>query len=108
MNAYVVYSEHPISVHIRNLNSIRHDSVLVFALEGNEPSAPWTPLDTINTNDSETFCRQCNETLGWLLESSFSSAEIRAIWKSLIREGINPMRNNSAMPKKDKFRGRVE
>ncbi len=89
MNAYVVYSEHPISVHIRNLNSIRHDSVLVFALEGNEPSAPWTPLDTINTNDSETFCRQCNETLGWLLESSFSSAEIRAIWKSLIREGTD-------------------
>ena len=41
MNAYVVYSEHPISVHIRNLNSIRHDSVLVFALEGNDPSAPW-------------------------------------------------------------------
>ena len=30
MNTYVVYSEHPISVHIRNLNSIRHDSVLVF------------------------------------------------------------------------------
>lgn len=25
VNAYVVYSEHPISVHIRNLNSIRHN-----------------------------------------------------------------------------------
>ena len=103
MNAYVVYSEHPISVHIRDLNSIRHDSVLVFALENNEPSAPWTPLDTIDTSDSETFCRQCNETLGWLLESTFSPTEIRAIWKSLIREEINPMRNNSAVPNKDAF-----
>lgn len=57
MNAYVVYSEHPISVHIRNLNSIRHDSVLVFALDGNSPSTPWTPVDAIDTKDSETFCR---------------------------------------------------
>ena len=86
MNAYVVYSEHPISVHIRNLNSIRHDSVLVFALEGNRPSTPWTPVDAIDTGDSETFCRQCGATLGWLLESAFSPSDVRAIWKNLIRE----------------------
>ena len=86
MNAYVVYSEHPISVHIRNLNSIRHDSVLVFALEGNRPSTPWTPVDAIDTSDSETFCRQCGATLGWLLESAFSPSDVRATWKNLIRE----------------------
>ena len=89
MNAYVVYSEHPISVHIRNLNSIQHDSVLVFALAGNSPPAPWMPLDSIDTEDSEAFCRQCGATLGWLLESAFSPAEVRAIWKSLIREGTD-------------------
>ncbi len=89
MNAYVVYSEHPISVHIRNLNSIRHDSVLVFALDGKGSSTPWTPLDAIDTNDSETFCRQCGATLGWLLESAFSPAEIRAAWKKLIRDGTD-------------------
>ena len=89
MNAYVVYSEHPISVHIRNLNSIRHDSVLVFALDGNGSSAPWVPVAAIDTNNSETFCRQCGATLGWLLESTFSPAEVRAIWKSLIREGTD-------------------
>lgn len=87
MNAYVVYSEHPISVHIRNLNSIRHDSVLVFALDGNDPPAAWTPLDAIDTDDSETFCRQCGATLGWLLEGAFSPAEVRAVWKNLIRSG---------------------
>lgn len=85
MNAYVVYSEHPISVHIRNLNSIKHDTILVFALDGNEPAVPWLPLEAIDTGDSETFCRQCGVTLGWLLESDFSPAEIRAIWKELIQ-----------------------
>ncbi len=32
MNAYVVFSEHPISVHINNLNSVKHDCILVLAL----------------------------------------------------------------------------
>jgi adenine-specific DNA methylase len=86
MNAYVVYSEHPISVHIRNLNSIKHDSILVFALDGHRSPASWMPLEAIDTDDSETFCRQCSVTLGWLLESEFSPAEIRPIWKGLIQE----------------------
>lgn len=89
MNAYVVYSEHPISVHIRNLNSIRHDSVLVCALDGNSPPTPWKPVAAIDTNDSETFCRQCGATLGWLLESAFAPAEVCAVWKKLIREGTD-------------------
>lgn len=86
MSAYIVYSEHPISVHIRNLNSIKHDSILVFTLDGNRPSVSWASIEAIDTDDSENFCRQCSETLGWLLESEFSSAEIRAIWKELIRD----------------------
>lgn len=86
MNAYVVYSEHPISVHIRNLNSIKHDSILVFALDGNRSSVPWMPLEAIDTEDSETFCRQCSVTLGCLLESEFSPAKIRTIWKDMMQE----------------------
>jgi DNA modification methylase len=85
MNAYVVFSEHPISVHINNLNSIKHDSILVFALNGHKSTVPWSPLETIDTNDSETFCRQCSTVLGWLLESEYSEIKIRAIWKELIR-----------------------
>jgi hypothetical protein len=83
MNAYVVFSEHPISVHIRNLNSIKHDSILVFALDGNRPPVPWMPLEVIDTEDSETFCRQCSATLGWLLESEFSDVEICSVWNEL-------------------------
>jgi len=85
MNAYVVFSEHPISVHIRNLKSVKHDSILVFAIDGNGPPVPWIPLEAIDTDDSETFCQQCSVTLGWLLESEFSTTEIRTIWRELIQ-----------------------
>ena len=83
-NAYVVFSEHPISVHINNLNSIKHDSVLVFALDGDGPSVRWPPLEVINTEDSATFCRQCGAALGWLLGSEHSNVEIRALWRELV------------------------
>jgi putative DNA methylase len=84
MNAYVVFSEHPISVHINNLNSIKHDSILVFTLDGNASSVSWLPVKAIDTNDSEAFCRQCSMVLGWLLQSEYSTVEIRTIWKELV------------------------
>ena len=85
VEASVVYSEHPISVHIRNLNSIKHDSILVFALQSDAPLPVWEPVDSISIDDSETLCRHCGATLGWLLESRHSAEEIRAIWETLIR-----------------------
>ena len=84
-NCYVVHSEHPISVHVRNLNSIKHDSILVFALGDGGTAATWTPPERIETDDSETFCRQCGAALGWLLEGGRSDDEIRAAWKELIQ-----------------------
>jgi adenine-specific DNA methylase len=85
MNAYVVFSEHPISVHINNLNSIKHDSILVLALdEESATSNRWLPIESIDTNDSETFCRQCSATLGWLLANKCSVDEIRDKWRELI------------------------
>ena len=78
--ASVVHSEHPISVHIRNLNSIKHDSILVFKLQSGLPLPTWQPMDSISTDDSETLCRHCAATLGWLLEREYSAEEIRAIW----------------------------
>ena len=87
-NAYAVYSEHPISVHIRGLNSIKHDSVLVFALAGDAAaSRRWPTPAPVETNDSETFCRQCAAALGWALQSGMSENEIRAAWKRLIGNG---------------------
>jgi putative DNA methylase len=85
MNAYVVFSEHPISVHINKLNAIKHDCILVFALDGDSPATPWSLLEIIDITDSETFCRQCGMTLGWLLESGYSATEIRNAWQELIQ-----------------------
>lgn len=84
-NAYVVFSENPISVHIRNLRAIKHDTILVLALDGEGPCDKWSPMTSIDTTDSETFCRQCGAALGWLLSGEFSHAEIRATWQRLIQ-----------------------
>ncbi len=84
IDAFTVYSEHPISVHIRNLNSIKHDNILIFSLNGVNSTDRWTPLDAIDTSDSEKFCRQCASALGWLLDSQLTPSEIKVIWKRLI------------------------
>ena len=89
INAYVVFSEHPISVHINNLRSITHDSILVLALDGNQSTDHWTQLESIDTSDSETFCRQCSATLGWLLENDYSEHDIRTTWEQLINRRNN-------------------
>ena len=87
INAHVVYSEHPISVHIRGLKSIKHDSILILANDDISETKEWGPVKAIDTDDSETFCRQCAATIGWLLESEYSANEIRSIWENIIREG---------------------
>ena len=85
VNSYTVYSEHPISVHIRDLNSITHDCILVFALADDSTSTHWISPTRINTDDSETFCRNCGAALGWMLDSQIPPDQIHAIWKSLIQ-----------------------
>jgi len=86
INAYVVFSENPISVHIRHLRAIKHDTILVLALDG-DAQAQWVPRERIDTSDSEAFCRQCGAALGWLLSSSLTDAEIRTKWRDLIQGG---------------------
>ena len=87
MNAHVVYSEHPISVHIRGLKSIKHDSVLVLARRSGSEVRQWPQIKAIDTDDSETFCRQCAAAVGWLLGGDYSVAEIRAAWENIIGDG---------------------
>ena len=55
------------------------------SLDGEAKSGKWAPLSSIDSNDSETFCRQCGAALGWLLESPLSHAEIRATWREMIQ-----------------------
>ncbi|MBN1992243.1 MAG: hypothetical protein JW953_06035 [Anaerolineae bacterium] len=88
INAYVVFSEHPISVHINNLNSIKHDCILVLASKEIKSNHRWPSMVQIDTDDSEKFCKQCGATLGWRLESAYTSDEIKTIWKNLI-QGLN-------------------
>jgi hypothetical protein len=85
----VLFSENPISIHIQNLNAIKHDSILVLARDGQFVARTWPALERINTRDSETFCRQCAFALGWLLQSDYQPDEIRKTWKQLI-QGRNP------------------
>lgn len=85
INSYVVFSENPISIHIQNLNAIKHDTVLVLWKDGIRKGQNWKPMERVDTSGSETFCRQCGEALGWLLESDLSAEAIRETWKKLIR-----------------------
>jgi len=90
VNRYVVYSENPISVHIRHLNALKHDTILVlkpFVDRSNFPNWP-KPLQ-IETQDSYTFCRDCGTALGYFLSSEKSEKEIRSHWKILLRGEAN-------------------
>ena len=89
VNRYVVFSENPISVHINNLNAIKHDTILVLTLHEPTTATQWQPLTHIPTTDSERFCRDCGTALGWLVDSEFKPEEIRQIWQKLIQKGKN-------------------
>jgi len=95
VNRYVVFSENPISVHINNLNAIKHDTILVLALQGTTPVTPWQPVPHIPTTDSERFCRDCGAALGWLLDSQFAPEEIRQIWQILIQKKDNTIHESA-------------
>ena len=93
VNVYVVFSENPVSVHINNLNAIKHDAILVLALDGELPPGRWRRPDPITTNESDEFCRACGQALGWLLDAVESQEEIRAIWNQLIKGRSNSKRS---------------
>jgi putative DNA methylase len=82
VNRYVVQSENPISVHIRDLRAIQHDCVLV--LSAGDGTGAWEPPARIHTDDSYAFCHDCGTALGWLLSVSFSEDVIRQKWTELL------------------------
>ena len=87
-NVYVVSSEHPISVHIRGLKSIRHDCILVLASRDEGTGCKWAEPQAIETGDSEAFCRGCGETLGWLLDRRLPPRDVGAHWKRLLANRV--------------------
>ncbi len=87
-NRYVVFSENPISVHIKGLRSLKHDTILVLRpLEETTTPTEWPAPSRIDTTDSYTFCRDCGSALGWFLASATEGHSIHTEWARLLRGG---------------------
>jgi putative DNA methylase len=86
---YVITSENPASVHTQNLHALTHDCILVLAPRELGISVREWPLpESINTGESFAFCRDCGETLGWLLTQPDQPTEtILDTWRRLIAPG---------------------
>ncbi|MCL5995268.1 MAG: hypothetical protein M1546_04345 [Chloroflexi bacterium] len=85
VTSYTIYAENPISVHIRQLKALKHDSILVLMpVTGNDPPSKYTQPDHIETDDSLTFCRDCANLLGYCLESQLDEAAIIQLWHTML------------------------
>ncbi len=85
VNHYTVHAENPVSVHIRQLNALKHDAILVLR--------PWNSANravayeaggVVSTADSYQFCRDCARILGQCLESPLTDIEIHTIWRAAL------------------------
>lgn len=85
VNRYVVFSENPISVHIRQLRALKHDTVLVLRPgQGESSVSAWSRPARIDSSDSYAFGQDCGAALGWFLTADLSEDQIRAEWKELL------------------------
>lgn len=84
-NRYVVSSENPTSVHIRDLRALKHDVILVLKPNyGQGECHKWPTPVQIDTTDSHAFCRDCGAALGWFLLTDIGEEGIRSEWKHLL------------------------
>ncbi len=84
VNRYVVFSENPISVHIRQLKALKHDVILVLKPRGKQLAPQWSKVHRVDATDSSRFCRDCGSALGWLLNSDYGEEQIAQKWHTLI------------------------
>jgi adenine-specific DNA methylase len=85
VNSYTVHSENPISVHIRDLNALKHDSILILGpKDGISGEGQYDRVESICLKDSFDFCRDCARLLGFCLEKEISDNEIAALWRSAL------------------------
>jgi adenine-specific DNA methylase len=85
LTSYTVHSENPISVHIRQLNALKHDSILVFQPRERHTAVRETSLPgAIRRDDSFGFCRGCAELLGFCLDNNLSDADTTHVWCSAL------------------------
>ena len=90
VNRWIVFSENPTSVHIRDLKALKHDTILVLKPDGGERDGRnWVELIHVDTADSYAFCRDCGTALGWFLSAEAGEEYIRSQWKYLLDGGNN-------------------
>ena len=84
VNSYTVHSENPISVHIRDLKALKHDSILVLQPKDGHPAEKQFSRQQISKDDSFSFCQGCAHLLGHCLEGGYSDSEIDGIWRAAL------------------------
>ncbi len=86
LNSYTVHSENPISVHIRHLKALKHDSILILQPKASEASIQSVSRQqpTIDCNDSFSFCRDCAQLVRDCLDSENVDSEIDRLWRSAL------------------------
>ena len=85
INAFVVHSENPISVHIMNLRALTHDTILVLKPRGSGEHVRWHKPKAITSFDSYSFCKACSQMMGWVLQNGLSQQEIRRAWSVFLK-----------------------
>jgi putative DNA methylase len=84
-NAFVVHSENPISVHIMNLRSLKHDTILVLRPRGPQKKKQWEKPEPIEDFDSYSFCKACGNMMGWILEQDLSEHDMTKTWMDFLK-----------------------
>ena len=86
VNCYTVHSENPISVHIRKLKALKHDSILVLQPKDSRPARQRFSRQQISGDDSFRFCQGCAHLLGHCLDGDYSDSEIDGIWRAALEK----------------------
>lgn len=81
LNYAVVHAEHPISVHIANMNALTHDAILVLAPEGVAQPPQWPAATVVDKSSSAAFCTGCAELLGRALAQRMTPEESIRYWQ---------------------------
>ncbi|MFN2171114.1 MAG: hypothetical protein ACK2UF_06780 [Candidatus Promineifilaceae bacterium] len=84
LNYAVVHAEHPISVHIANMNALTHDAILVLAVNGDGRQRIWDRPPKVDKGSSAAFCAACAEHLGKTLSQELTAEQIQDHWQEAL------------------------
>lgn len=85
VKSFVVHSENPISVHIMNLRSLKHDTILVLRPFDSHEGQRWQRPEPVENFDSYSFSEACGQMTGWVLETDLTETEIIKSWEDFLR-----------------------